>query len=704
MILKEKARYLLNKAVVNIATYYQHILSALLIMVLVLIVYGQDLEILMNEALQTEALSHVLLIPFFVSILLYLKKDMVKASLALEKLQKKTKTQYLDEVIGIALCLITFLLYWYGSHTFYALEYHLLSIPIFIMGITLILFNLKALTVLIFPILFLLLLIPPPTEWMYTIGGTMANFNTQASYTLLKTLGLPVTLSSSYGPPTIALTTSAGQPLSFAIDLACSGIYTFIAFAMFAAFLALVASAPVLKKIGLFVLGFFMFEILNIIRITTIVSVGYWFGEEVAMFIFHSVAGLLLIFIGMLLILFVAEKILKIQVLPTSQEQPTCLKCKTSLKNFENFCLNCGNFLNPFHARISQKFWAKLFLLLLGCIIVTLSIHAPTFTIAQGTKNEPIGLISGWESVTNIFPNITSSDKDENYTIRFLYRDTNYEKIAHQDASLMYYYNSSPIVYVDLGVASSISNLHSWEVCLVTWQTAQGQRPLISVLDSRDIQLLPDVPIIARYFVFTDEEGIYVLKNYTQITLYWYERATFNMGITVEQKYVRLSLIVYTRNATNHQQLEDQLLTFGQAIASYWEPLKSQSLVSLGVPAQQLLLALSIAFIVFTKTAQYSNDWRKRTNNLKVFNNFAPPEERLILQTILDLGKEKKVMDTKDIAVAIKTRTKKAVKFDELFDVLTRLEEYGFIKRDIASVKNRPRLVWKTYVLSIWKL
>ena len=196
--MKEKVSQAFNKTAANTKTYYQHILSAALIMLLILIVYRHDLEILMNEALQTEALSHVLLIPFFAGFLFYLKKDMVKASLALEKLHKKTRIQYLDEVIGIALCLIAFLLYWYGSHTFYPLEYHLFSISIFIMGITLILFNLKTLIVLIFPILFLLFLVPPPTEFMYTIGGAMANFNTQASYTLLKTLGLPVALSSAY--------------------------------------------------------------------------------------------------------------------------------------------------------------------------------------------------------------------------------------------------------------------------------------------------------------------------------------------------------------------------------------------------------------------------------------------------------------------------------------------------------------------------
>ena len=688
--MKEKVSQAFNKTAANTKTYYQHILSAALIMLLILIVYRHDLEILMNEALQTEALSHVLLIPFFAGFLFYLKKDMVKASLALEKLHKKTRIQYLDEVIGIALCLIAFLLYWYGSHTFYPLEYHLFSISIFIMGITLILFNLKTLIVLIFPILFLLFLVPPPTEFMYTIGGAMANFNTQASYTLLKTLGLPVALSSAYGPPTIALTTSAGQPLSFSIDLPCSGIYTLIAFAMFASFLAFIASASVLKKTFVFVLGFFMFEILNIMRITTIVSVGYWFGEETAMLVFHTVAGLLLTFIGMLLILFIAEKILKIQVLPKPETQSPCSECKTSLENIENFCSNCGKFLNPSQTKISQKFWAKLFLLLLGCSVVTLSIQAPTFAIAQETIE--VTSNGSWENATNVFPELSD------YTLRFLYRDANYEKIAHQDASLMYAYfpinRSSTTVYVDLGVASSISNLHSWEVCLVAWQTAQGRYPLVSVLDSRDIQLLENVPIIARYFVFTDKEGIYVPKNYSQVTLYWYEKATFNMGLTVEQKYVRISLITYAPNTADHKQFEDELLTIGQQIASYWEPLKGQSLVSLGVPAQQLLLALSIVFIAFTKTVQHSNEWRKRTNNLKIFNNFASANEKLVLQTVSDLTKEKKALKTSEISAVLK-KTGKPIKSEKLLNILSRLEEYGLVKKDIVSAKNRPRLVWK---------
>lgn len=684
----EKISRALNKAVAYTKSYYSHILSAALIVVLILIVYGRDLETLVNEALQNEGLTHVFLIPFFAGFLFYLKRNMVKGSLALEKHRKKTKIRHVDELIGVIVCLVAFLIYWYGSYTFYPLEYHLLSLPIFVMGVTLVLFNLKSLVVLIFPILFLLFIIPPPSEFMYAAGGTLANFNTQASYATLKTFGVPVSLSSTYGPPTLNLTTSAGQPASFTVDLPCSGIYSLIAFCMFAAFLALVASASALKKIGVFVIGFFIFEIMNIIRITTIISVAYWFGEEVAMFIYHGVAGLLLIFIGMLLTLFIADKILKIQVFQATQEKPACPKCRKNSQNHENFCLNCGKFLTTSHAAVSQKFWAKLFLLLLGCSILTISINAPTFAIAQG----PIGVTSssGWQNATNVFPQIPD------YNLTFLYRDTDYERIAHQDASLMYAYipvnKSDSTVYVDVGVASSVSNLHNWEVCLITLQTAQGQYPLVSVLSSRDIQLLEGVPLIARYLTFTNPQ----LGNLTQVTLYWYERATFSTGITVEQKYVRISLIILTTNATNYNQYEDELLPFGQTIASFWEPLKTQSLVSLGVPAQQLLLILSIAFVAFTKTVQYSNEWRNKNNNLKIFNKLASTKEKFVLKTIMNLAKKKKTMETSEISTAIKQAVGKSMRFHDLLDMLSRLNNYGFLKKDIVSVKNRPVLIWKT--------
>jgi len=680
----EKVRGWLKNVGDNIRLYYRHVLLFALCLLLVIIIYGNDFWILANEAFRNEALSHILLLPFFAGFLFYLKKDAVKAALALDKYSKRTNAKYVNEILGVALCLVAFLVYWYGSQTFYPLEYHILSLPIFVAGVTLVLLNPRALLILIFPILFLLFLVPVPATFLYTIGGGLANFNTQVSYGVLKTAGLPITLSSSYGAPTISLSSASGQPVNFAVDVACSGIYSLVAFAMFATFLAFLASTSIFKKLLLFILGFFVFAILNITRIMAIVVVGYLFEEEAALLL-HSFAGLVLIFIGMLLILVFSDKALKIRIVTKPQEQPPCPKCKKKKPPLTNFCQNCGRFIGKSSRLISKMLFVKLFLLLLGCSIIVLSIRAPTFVAAKDSIE--LSSIGNLQNAASVFPEIPD------YTLAFLYRDTEYEKMASQDASLVYGYFpadiSKPVVYASVGVSSSISNLHNWEVCFVSIQTTQGQYPLVNVHDSRDIQLLQDPPLIAKYLVFDNPD------NYTQVTLYWYERATFKTGLTVEQKYVRISLIILTQNSADCPQLEEELLATGQLIAETWEPLKTQALISLGVPAQQALLAVSIAFLAVTITTQYFTERRKTSNNLKLFNNFASPKEKLVLQTVLELAKERNQMKTSDILENVKKRVGRSMSSKKVLSVLNTLEEHGLIRRTVVSVGNAPVLVWK---------
>jgi exosortase len=676
----------LDEVDIYIKTNGRYILTAASITLLILIVYKRDLEIIANEALRNEALSHILLIPFLAGVLLYLRKDLFNASLAIRGNRNFEKTTNVDAIIGASLCLVAFLTYWYGSYTFHPLEYHLLSLPIFLMGVTMILFNLKAVIALIYPISFLFFLVPPPTELTYALGGALANFNTQASHIILKTLGLPVILSSSYGPPTLTLTTSLGTPASFTIDLPCSGIYSLIGFAVFAVFLAFIASAPLMRKTGVLLLGFVVLDLLNITRITAVISAAYLFGEQLAMTLFHTLAGFVLIFVGIIITLFVAEKIFNIQILPTRKELLECPECKEGSIH-GGFCLNCGNLQNSSRAQISKFFLAKILLLVLGCSIATTSISAPTFAIAKG----PIDVTSNptWENATNIFPQI------QGYNLAFLYRDTDFERTAHQDASLVYAYfpttrnKTQSTIFGTIGVADSISNLHSWEVCLISMQIARGQYPLVTVLDQRDIQLLTEVPLIARYLVFESPQ------KYTQVTLYWYEKATFRTGISVAQKYVRISLIILTQIDTPYKRYEEELIEVGRQTASHWEPLKTQSLISLGIPAQQILLASSITFVAFTTIAHNTYEKMKRTNNQKIFQNFASQREKLILQTIQELAQEKKKMETRDIKTAIEKKLGESLELEELIKILNKLEKYGFVRKDIASVENRPKLIWK---------
>jgi hypothetical protein len=435
----------------------------------------------------------------------------------------------------------------------------------------------------------------------------------------------------------------------------------------------------------LFALGFVAFATLNIVRIMSIIVVAYSFGEGAALFL-HSFAGIVLIFIGMLLILVFSDKVLKIPMVLKPEGQPPCIKCQRKKKTLVDFCQNCGRFIDKSSKLISNTLFVKLLLLLLVCSIVVMSISAPTFATAQNSIE--IESSDNSQYSTSVLPDIPD------YSLAFLYRDTEYEEIADQDTSLVYGYFSSnisnPVIYAVVGVSSSISNLHNWEVCFVAYQTAQGQAPTVEVYDSREIQLLEDPTLIAKYFVFDSPDG------YTQVTLYWYEKATFKTGLTVAQKYVRISLLILTENASEYPQLEEQLLEIGKTIANAWEPLKNQSLISLGVPAQQALLAVSIAFLAVTVTTNYLSEQRKRSNNLKLFNNFASPQEKRILQTILDLNKENKHITTKDILENVRKKPDgRSMSYKKMLNALNVLDEYGLIHRTIVSIGNTPLVEWR---------
>jgi exosortase len=650
------------------------------------VIYGNDLVILANEAVQNEACNYILLLPFFAGFLFYIKRDVVKATIAVEKQKKQSRTNYISELSGIVLCLIAFMVYWYGSYTFYPLEYHLLSFPIFIMGAILFLSNLRTLRVLLYPSIFLFFIIPIPSTIIYTAGGALANFNTQIAYSILKAIGLPLTLDSSYGAPTIILNTAAGQSANFTVDVACSGIYSIVAFTMFAAFLAFILSTKLPKKILIFALGLITFVGINLVRITTIFSIGYVAGEQVAMVV-HSFAGIVLLFVGMMAILFISEKVFKIKLTVKPQPQTPCPQCETKLLSVQMFCKNCGRLLNNKKKSISKTTLGKMLLLLILCSVAMASVQAPTFATAKNTLE--FSSTDNPENSTSVLPQVPG------YTLEFLYPDTQYAQIAGQDASLMYAYfpnnSSGHLIYADIGVASSISNLHNWEVCLFSIQTAQGNFPLATKLESKDILLLQNPPLTAQYLVFKNPSP----ATSTQMTVYWYERVPFKNGLSTEQKYVRISLIIMLPESEDYKKFETELMALSQPVAQAWEPLKSQAILSLGVPAQQALIVILIVFLLLAQTAQYLEQQRKRSNTLKIFDSYASAKEKIVFKTTLKLIEENKIVRTKDIIVAVEEKAKKPVNHDRVMSILKTLKNEGFIRTEVASIGNSPVLIWR---------
>lgn len=667
------------------------IVKAGAIMLTTLAFYWQDLTILANEALQSEFMTHILAIPFLFAYLLYRKRKMLRAVIPFKTAETKSKATIFSSVtIGAILCLLAILTYWYGSYTFIPLEYHMASLVIFIVGCVLIMFNTLTFRVLAFPIAFLIFLMPPPLEIVYALGSSLSTTSSQAAHTILKAIGLPVSLAEQYETPIIILERPSSAPLTFAVDIACSGIYSLIGFLIFAVFIAYISKGRAWKKAATFLIGFPVIYALNILRITIIVLIGNQYGMELAMQVFHLLGGWVLIFLGTLLLLTISEKILKTPIFTTKTKANPCPKCTPQKQENRSFCIACGALLKTPEIRLGKQDLVKI-AALFATVILLLSIQVPVFALTEGPVDVILQTPTGQQITTTILPEMPG------YTSRFVYRDTRFEQIAKQDASLTYSYtsisnNPKETIWVTIEIAKSKSNLHSWEKCLITWPLGRGLQPGVTQLDLRDVELLQNPPIIARYFAFQ-----YIENNRTQVVLYWYESALFEINSTSQQEYVKIALIVMPENAENIQEIEDKMLPFAKAIVNHWQPIKtwSQIAITLSQNGPTLIAITTLTLATITTAWIIQLQIEKRTNR-KAYQKLSE-EDKKILQAVKK-AQQNHNATTNQIATTYKQITGKNIKLDTLNEKLNNAKEAGLIKQHIVNKNDQPILNWKTNI------
>ncbi|MEM2129707.1 MAG: exosortase/archaeosortase family protein, partial [Candidatus Bathyarchaeia archaeon] len=586
------------------------ILKAAAIPAATLILFYQDLAIIFSDAFKSEATSYMLAIPFILAYLLYRKRSILTATLSLNNKNQTKIHRHLQPITGILLLATAILLYWHGSYTFTPLEYHLLALPIFVAGTVLLLFNAKALRQLAFLIAFLFFLVPPPTEILYTVGGTLSAFSAQSSAAIASVAGIPTSLIAEYGNPLIQITRPDGTILNFTVDIACSGIYSLISFLIFALLIAYIIRDKPWKKIALILTGVPLIYLLNIVRITTLLIIGYHYGENFALQLFHLLGGWVLIFIVTLLLLAISEKIFKTKIFTKTAK---CVQCNPKPPANQGFCFNCGKI---FRAAVSTK--GKTDIVKIAAIILIAialaSIQAPTFALADRPTILLTTTANGEQASTEILPDIP------NYTLQFAYRDTDFEATAKTDMALAYIYvphnESQKPVWVSLEIASARSSLHRWEVCLITYPLSQGWKPKVSEIELREIQLSENPPLISRFFVFQ-----YTKTGLIQAVLYWYESATFNVNGTLQQKHIKLSLIAYPDSMDELAEIENQLISLATPIANYWRPIITWSPTALILSQNggQLTVAassiLGVAVVVAAVEARSQQKARKAVYN-----------------------------------------------------------------------------------------
>lgn len=657
-----------------------------------LALYHQDLVVLGNEATKNELMSYILVMPFLLAYLMYRKRKMLRAIIPLETPVPKGQIITAREFIGVLLSLTAFLTYWYGSYTFYPLEYHMLSFPLFIAGCILLIFNTTTLKVLGFPVVFLLFLAPLPPEIVYFLGSTFSTLSSKVAYETLRTIGLPVDLVVQYGTPTIVLEKSAGSPLIFAIDIACAGIYSLVGFTIFATFVAYIARGTLKKKAAIFLIGFPLLYGLNIIRIIAIVLIGYQYGIEAAMQVFHLLGGWVLIFIGTFILLALSEKVFKIQLFTNTPKPSTCNYCNLNQSSLQRFCPACGKLQNPLNMKLSKRDLGKMVALMISSILI-INLQVPAFTLTEGLAQVTIQTLGSEKSITQILPDFLPE-----YTTKFIYRDREFEKIAQQDASLTYAYISpQETIWVTLEIAETKYSLHPWEACLITYRI---RAPPVIKLSQKDVQLLENPPVIGRYFAFRDTK-----TNVVEVILYWFEIAFFDTGSSVEQKHVKISLITFVDSPEDILNAEDKLLPFGKAIVNYWQPIKKWSQISLTIG--QIALSISkhgktftialTSLLAVTLALQVMKRRKKERSNFQAYNKLALKEDKLIMQAIHQAAKEGKPTS---IAIALSYRklSGKPIELVVLNEKLEKACEAGLVRKEMSSLEDEAILIWKSLI------
>ncbi len=658
-------------------------LKFLVLTAVVIAFYLQDLTLVFRNAIGDEATYHILAIPFLFGYLLYRKRAMVNAALKQDnKTVSSTFSKYFVLSVGILLCATAILAYWSGSYTFTPLEYHMLTLPVMVAGLTLILFNGQTLKHLTFPITFLFFLTPPPTEILYSVGSSLSDLSAHASNAFANVFGMASSISAQYGSPIITLTRPDHSFMTFSVDVACSGVYSLVGFLIFAVFIAYITRGKLYSKLAILLLGIPLIIALNIIRITSILAIGYNYGDTLALQVFHAMGATVLMFIGTFILLITTEKFIK-----KPKPPKPCPTCNPTAQ--QEFCSNCGKIYRTAKTKFTRGDITKI----AGIVIIIgilLTIQVPVFALTEGPAQIMV------QTPTGMQPNIQSLPlpQIQGYNLSYVYRDTSFEQISGEDASLVYAYGSSnlskPTVWVAIELASTLGPLHRWETCLINYPLSQGLQPKVSQLDLTDIQTQANPPIVGRYFAFQ-----YHTTNQTQVVLYWYETATFSFNGTSEQKHVKMSLVTYPKSASQVQQDERLLLPIAKEINDYWQPIKTWTTIALTISQNGLALsaattALLIALIVFRLILVQ----QEKASLLTLYNKLSI-KNQLLVKAIKNAKKQNNPT-TQGIADELNKLTNTPTDKEQLHKDLQEAEKVGLIDRALVNREDKPAFAWRT--------
>jgi exosortase/archaeosortase family protein len=682
-----------------------------LIAIVAIVIFYQDIYIIGSDALASSYYNYVLIIPFLSAYLIYRERKLLAAVMPLRDDKERSKVNL---VAGISSLVAALIMYLYGSGTTYALDYHLLAILVFVGSSILLLFNRRTLWLLTPPLLLFAAAIPSLTQFGLSFWLALSWLSVvPAQWLLAHLIGLNVVITlPSQNIPTLFLTTSSGSTYSFAVGVASSGVYSVVGFTLFAAFLGYISKGALWKKVLLFVLGYPLLVVINILREVILVSVANIWGDF-AFNVFHATSGIVLVFIVVFFMLVLGDRALRLDffgALNNAKKTTSCTFCNEKEYSQSNgFCVNCGRFIQSISRKFSSRdIYAIATILIISIIFV--ATLAPAVATASAPTKVPIQSISA-SNADSLLPQV------QGWNLNFVERDTFVQDALDQDAALVYNYvqntsgttpNAHPLnLYVTIQVAAG--GMHTPEASLIVYPVLFGH-PGVQTLTDGDVQILSDPYLVGTFFVYQQSGS-------TQAYIYWITRAAFNFGsyydfrnveISVWQNTSFLASVGVIPSATNLTAIKQVFLPLAQVIAKFWQPASSNSIVQTIVQRWSVLLVGLAIFPALVVEGQDLDKQKSRKASVKLALRSLTNGNTVLLDSLsqaytrngestFGMRRGRKIPPTLEQILAIyKAKTGKQVPPLEALKELTYLEHIGLVRREIISDNNNePVEVWR---------
>jgi exosortase A len=233
--------------------------------------------------------SHGFLIPFVSGVLIWFKKEELKN-------QEIAMSWW-----GLVLIIGALLMHVLGT-ILYIFSISGFSIFLLAVGLILFLFGKDILRIILFPVIFLIFMIPLPVAFLTLISIPLKTIVAEAGTTITRLLGIPV-LREGFNIAIPAGNLEIGNP--------CSGLRSLIALLALGAVFAYVTNLSIWKKWILFFLAIPSAIFSNIIRVLLLILIAHFWGISVTLpdTILHNMTGLV-VFLGAILIMFIFKKLL----------------------------------------------------------------------------------------------------------------------------------------------------------------------------------------------------------------------------------------------------------------------------------------------------------------------------------------------------------------------------------------------------------